>query len=297
MLTLNTKVTALLLLLCPALWLSAQEVDRSATIGLFGGLSSYQGDLQPNSFSFSQSGRWTGIWVRQPITGNFSIKAGVSIGTIKAADANNRDYLKIRNLSFYSAVKEAFIELDLSLLSTDNYRLTPFLQGGFALLHYNPYTFDNDGNKVYLQPLSTEGQGLPAYPDRKPYKLLQPAMSFGGGLRYAVSDAVIVSLQMSQRKTFTDYLDDVSGDYADEQELLQYRGPQAVELAYRGDELPGGTGYPKGGEQRGTPTEMDWYYFAGASLEIKLNAVGKLISNFRVGNNDWYYKRCPKVDF
>ena len=69
----------------------------------------------------------------------------------------------------------------------------------------------------------------------------------------------------------------------------------AVELAYRGDELPTGSGYPKAGEQRGTPTEMDWYYFAGLSVEIKLKSIGNVMGNWRSGKNDWYNKRCPKV--
>ena len=289
------KCFVFLLIGLPTSLLWAQDGDRSPYIGLLGGLSSYQGDLQPNSFSFSQSGGWGSIWIRKPINGNFSVRGGVSFGNIKADDAKNRDYLKVRNLSFYSAVKEAFLELELEFMSIDRNRFSPFVVGGISVFHFNPYTIDASGAKVYLQPLNTEGQGLEAYPDRKPYKLYQPALSFGGGLRYALSPNMVVSVQASQRKTFTDYIDDVSSSYVDQDVLLTKRGPKAVELAYRGDELPGGSGYPKEGEQRGTPTEMDWYYFAGLSLEIKLSSIGKAMGNLRTGRNDWYNKRCPKV--
>jgi hypothetical protein len=51
-----------------------------------------------------------------------------------------------------------------------------------------------------------------------------------------------------------------------------------VELAFRGDELANGSQYPKEGEQRGTPTEMDWYYVAGVSVEIRLKALVGLLS-------------------
>ena len=42
---------------------------------------------------------------------------------------------------------------------------------------------------------------------------------------------------------FTDHLDDVSGNYVDEADLLAARGPLAVKMAYRGNELPGGDLY------------------------------------------------------
>lgn len=284
----------LLILMLPFAGLQAQEEDRSTYLGFQGGLSSYQGDLQPNSFSFSQSGKWGSIWVRKPITSRLSVKGGFSIGNVKAADANNRDYLKVRNLSFQSSIKEAFLELDLTIFNSDNNRILPYLHGGVSIFHFNPYTYDVNGDKYYLKPLGTEGQGL-ASTNKKEYSLYQPALTFGGGIRFAVSRNVTVGINASQRKTFTDYLDDVSGNYADEAELLQLRGPKAVELAFRGDELGNGATYPKSGEQRGTPTEMDWYYFAGVTMEIKFHAIGKLFGNLWPDQNDWYNKRCPPV--
>ena len=285
----------LLLFLLLGSRLAAQEADRSAYLGVQGALSSYQGDLQPNSFSFSQSGKWGSIWVRKPISSHFSVKAGLGMGNIQAADANNRDYLKLRNLSFKSSIQEAFLELDFTILNADNNRFLPYLHGGVSVFHFNPYTYDAAGQKYYLQPLGTEGQGLPSMPGTKLYKLCQPALTVGGGIRYAISRNVTIGINASQRKTFTDFIDDVSGAYADEAELLQLRGPKTVELAYRGDELGNGSGYPKAGEQRGMPTEMDWYYFAGLTLEIKFNAIGKLFGNLRPDQNDWYNKRCPPV--
>lgn len=297
MFNIHPYLSFLLGCLLSSIGLQAQENDRSFSLGVLGGISSYQGDLQPNSLSFKQSGKWFSLWLRKPVSPHIAIRSGISFGNIKAADALNRDYLKVRNLSFYSTVKEAFAELEFELMRFDRNRFSPYLQGGIAVFHFNPYTIDAGGAKVYLQPLSTEGQGLPGYPNRRPYKLYQPALTFGGGIRYAVSPNLIIKLQASQRKTFTDYLDDVSSSFVDESTLLAYKGPKAVELAYRGDELPNGLGYPKEGEQRGTPTEMDWFYFAGVAVEIKLDAVSELVGDFRRNQSDWYYKRCPKIDF
>lgn len=271
------------------------EPTPGTSFGIIGGAFSYQGDLQPNSFSFHQASFFTGAYVRQPLIDKLSVKAGVTLGRLFAADKNNRDYLKGRNLSFYSALTEGFVALDYELLPLSKRRFTPFGYGGLVYFHFNPYTFDAAHTKIYLQPLGTEGQGLSRYPERKPYKLTQVGLAFGGGLRFLINDAIQVGLEIGQRKTFTDYLDDVSRSYADENALLTARGPKAVELAYRGDELPGGSAYPREGAQRGKPNEMDWYYLAGLSVEIKLRALSNLGGGKYFGKRDVYNMRCPTV--
>jgi hypothetical protein len=271
------------------------EPTPGTSIGIIGGPFSYQGDLQPNSFSFHQASFFTGAYIRQPLLEKLSVKAGVTFGRLYAADKNNRDYLKNRNLSFHTALTEGFVALDYELLPLSKRRFTPFGYGALVYFHFNPYAYDASGTKTYLQPLGTEGQGLSRYPERKPYKLSQVALAFGGGLRFLISDAVQVGLEIGQRKTFTDYLDDVSRNYADQDALLAARGPKAVELAYRGDELPGGSAYPREGTQRGKATEMDWYYMAGLSIEIKLRALATVGGGKYFGRRDVYNMRCPKV--
>jgi hypothetical protein len=73
--------------------------------------------------------------------------------------------------------------------------------------------------------------------------------------------------------------------------LLREKGPKALELAYRADELPGGRPiFPNHGDKRGTPTQMDWYYFLGITLEAKLNAIGGLFKFDKSG----YSQKCPR---
>lgn len=291
------KFLALFFCIAPFLKLYAQEENsRGTRIGITGGVMGYQGDLQPNSFSLRQVSPFVGAYVRQPLLQRLSLKAGFNKGTLHAEDKNNREYLKLRNLSFYTRITEGFLALDYELLPLARYRFTPFAYGGLVYFHYNPYAFDASGEKAYLQPLGTEGQGLARYPDRKPYKLSQTAVAFGGGFRFGISSAVQLSLELGQRKTFTDYLDDVSKSYADEDALFAVRGAKAVALAFRGDELPGGGAYPKEGEQRGTPSEMDWYYTTALSLEIRLGALRKQ-SNGRkaLRHRDVFNMRCPRM--
>jgi hypothetical protein len=119
-------------------------------------------------------------------------------------------------------------------------------------------------------------------------------LPFGAGIKFAVSDDICLGVEFSQRKTFTDYLDDVSTHYVDPAVLLQAKGPKAVALAYRGDELPNGSGYPPAGEQRGTPHEMDWYYFLGITLEIKMGSLQNIFRGNRGYGKSNSQSKCPR---
>jgi opacity protein-like surface antigen len=273
---------------------NAQELDRSTSISLFAGAINYQGDLNPNSFTYRHSFFTGGIIVRKPLSRWFSVRAGATVGKISSADRWNRTYLQTRNLSFTTSLQELYAGLEVNILDISTKRFTPYAYGGLAVFHFNPWTHDNNGVKTFLKPLSTEGQGLPQYPTQKPYALTQFAFAFGGGLKFAVSDNFTVGVELSQRKTFTDYLDDVSSHYVDRDVLLQAKGPKAVELSFREDEVPNGRmQFPAHGEQRGTPSEMDWYYFSGVSLEMKMSALGGLFRSNRSVSS----QRCPRFPY
>jgi Domain of unknown function (DUF6089) len=198
----------------------------------------------------------------------------------------------LRNLSFYTTLKEAYAALEVDLLNIEKTRFTPYFFGGIAVFHFNPWAYDNEGQKVYLKPLSTEGEGLKDFPTQKPYPLTQFALPIGAGLRYAISDNIQIGFELTQRKTFTDHLDDVSSFYVDYQTLLAAKGAKAVEMAYRGISGPNSSAsYPAHGEQRGTATEMDWYYGAGFTLDVKLDALAHLFSGN--GHKD-YHQGCPR---
>src|SRR4029079_1866949 len=134
-----------------------------------------------------------------------------------------------------------------------------------AVYHFNPYTYDQKANLVYLRPLSTEGQGIAGYHEK--YSLTQLAIPLGGGIKFRLSEKFMMAAEIGFRKLFTDYLDDVSGVYADPNDIFANRGQQAVDVSYRGDEVPGGNlNYPLKGEQRGSPKYKDLYYITGIHL-------------------------------
>jgi len=273
----------------------SQDGNKGTYIGFILGKMNYQGDLNPNSFTFSHSKATTGITFRQSLNRWISFKGDFAIGHIDAADHYNRDYLKTRNLSFKSTIKEVSIGLEASMLDLSTAHFTPYVFGEVSLYHFNPWAYDVSGNKVYLQPLSTEGQGLSQFPEQKPYKLTQIALGFGFGARYAINKNINIGFELLQRKTFTDYLDDVSSIYVDQNVLLQAKGTKAVEMAYRGDEIAGGLSYPNHGEKRGTPSEMDWYYFFGVNFEIKFSAFAQLFKGVKPENSSaLHFTRCPR---
>ena len=69
-----------------------------------------------------------------------------------------------------------------------------------------------------------------------------------------------------------------------------------MELAFRGDELNNPALYPPSGEQRGTPTEADWYYFLGVSADVRLSCLKETLSGiFRGGSRSSRYTRCPTL--
>lgn len=250
----------LIILLCLFIGSSASAQFR---LGIFGGLSNYQGDLLDKPYKSSKGA--FGLTGTFPISERFNIRAGLTFAKVAGADSlSSKPELRARNLSFQSKITEFSLLAEYNIFNIEQIRWTPYLFAGIALFHFNPYTFDRAGNKVYLQPLTTEGQGLPNYPNQ-PYKLTQFAIPFGGGIKYAISDKVQLGLEVGLRKTFTDYLDDISTVYADPADLLAGRGQQSVDLSYRGNEI-GFPDYPVKGFTRGNPKTKDYYYFTGLHL-------------------------------
>ncbi len=256
-------------------------------VNLTGGVSNYSGDLQSKAYTFDQSFFAFGFGAQYDITRNFSAISNINFMKVGASDQYNSPDLVFRNLSFQTNIIEWNLLGEYTFMDITEKKFSPFVFGGIAVFHYDPYAFDTTGQKVYLRPLSTEGEGLPEYPGQKPYNLTQFAIPFGGGIKFRVSENVVLAYEIGLRKTFTDYLDDVSTVYVDKNILQAERGPLAVEMAYRANELKGGDpNYPAAGITRGGPKYKDWYYYTGIRVSIAL-----------ISRKDGYYGRgrtdCP----
>jgi len=242
-------------------------------VNLFGGFANYIGDLQAKPYTTQQSHGAFGLGLQYDISDHFAILGNGSFARVSASDTYSpKAVLRARNLSFESKIYEGNILGEYTLLDMTEHRFSPYLFAGVAFYHFNPYTYDSSGRKNYLRQLSTEGEGLAQYPNRKPYNLFQFAIPFGGGLKFRITDKVVLSYEIGLRKLFTDYLDDVSTTYVDQATLLAAKGAKAVELAYRGNQLKGGgPAYPANGTVRGGSKYKDWYYLSGIRVSIALN--------------------------
>ena len=132
----------------------------------------------------------------------------------------------------------------------------------------DPKTIDDNGNSVRLQPLGTEGQGI--VPTRSPYSLFQFCIPIGIGFKYTVGQQWGVGLELGIRKTFTDYIDDVSTTYFDFNSYPGQFNPLALILADRSDKTKPYNTLP--GSQRGDNRKSDTYMFAIFSVNYKLNS-------------------------
>jgi opacity protein-like surface antigen len=263
------KHTTLLLLVI----LPCASFSQNFHITAFGGIATYQGDLQGKRIDFTQSKPAVGIGGLYELSNKFLLRAGFTYGNIEGNDVKNTiaKGIEFRNLNFKSTITEFQLGAEYNFFRLEGKSITPYIFAGIALFHYNPYTYDSAGTKTFLQPLSTEGQGLAAYPDNKVYNLTQFSIPFGAGIKLQLDDNWQIGIEVGLRKTFTDYLDDVSNNYVDYNSLLSAKGSKAVELAYRGDEVLNGTAYPTDGTQRGNPKTNDWYYFSGIRISKQLN--------------------------
>lgn len=122
-----------------------------------------------------------------------------------------------RNLSFRSRISDASLEAEFyPLIWLSNSQklqwFDPFFSIGIGAFRYNPQAKLN-GNWIDLQPLHLEGQGFPEYPNRKPYSLTQLYIPYSAGIKYYLNDNWSVSAAMLWRRTFTDYIDDISTTY------------------------------------------------------------------------------------
>lgn len=254
-------------------------------VNFFGGDANYAGDLQDTRYTFQEAHLAGAVGVSYDLTQHFSLRSDFTLGRVSANDKYGAN--KARNLNFTSNITEVNLGLQYYITPLAEHALTPYVFACVAVFHFNPYTYDTTGKKVFLRPLGTEGEGF--IPGRSNYSLTQLAIPFGVGVKLTLSDNITVGLEIGYRKIFTDYLDDVSTTFVSEPLLLANRGPEAVELAYRGNELKTGSQtYPAAGKVRGDPSANDWYYFSGVTVSFALgnggNNTGRL-SEYRCPTN------------
>lgn len=236
-----------------------------------GGLANYSGDLQAKNFTTNQAKGVVTVGATYSLSSKFSLRGEYSFAKVGADDKfSEKQSFRNRNLNFQTLIKDFSLMGEYNIFDLTEKKVSPYVFAGVSAYYASPYTNTAAGEKVYLIGLSTEGQGLPQYPDREVYKKTRIAIPVGGGLKYALSDDIHLGLELGVRTLFTDYLDDVSATYVDQNTLLAAKGATAVDLAFRGDELKTNPlPYPAEGVTRGGKAK-DMYYFTQVRIGFRL---------------------------
>lgn len=238
----------------------AQTYFTSTEIGISGGGSQYFGDLN-DRYGFKTINPAYGLYARKHLNQYISLRMGAYYTKVDYSDKLNLDlYQRQRNLDFTSDIIEASFQAEFNFfrfVTGDPYhRFTPFLTMGLGGFLYDPYTTYN-GNKYYLRPLGTEGQNA-GYEDRK-YTNFSPCVPIGVGAKFWVVGGINLTLEVVDRLTFTDYLDDVSSTYVGIDKFsLKPKDPSRA-LQDRSVELNQNNALGRTGKQRGNSATRDQY--------------------------------------
>lgn len=96
-----------------ALAVAGDVKSQNLHLNLFAGTSNYSGDLQDKEFTFSQSNFAGGVGLSYDLSDHFSVRSGVTFGSLSANDKYGRNSL--RNLNFSSKLTEVNLGLSITL--------------------------------------------------------------------------------------------------------------------------------------------------------------------------------------
>ncbi len=279
---------------------SAQQWKRQRVEYSFGlGATNFLGDLggrdQVGS-DFVQDWEWAairyaaGLGYRYQLANSWYVKGNLYYAVVSGDDdLTNEKFRSQRELNFKADIVELSAQFEYMLIKQKTghlyrlrgvrgkrwFRFEVYAFGGIGGIWYNPKG-ERNGSWFSLAPLNTEGQGLAGGPSD--YSQFTAVIPYGLGIRRNLSGGAAsrhfgswsICLELSIRKTFSDYIDDVSTYYYND------GGSATIEAAY-GEEAgyfhdPSGL-YANGGfgepQQRGDQTDKDSYMFGIISLNYK----------------------------
>jgi hypothetical protein len=212
------------------------------------------------------------------------IRTGFTQGFVGGDDALTREiYRQNRNLNFKTGISELALNVEIypfterfehfyhmkGASGRKNKYLSPYVTAGIGVFYFNPKG-KYQGQWHALQPLRTEGQGLAGGPS--PYKRVSICIPVGIGIKFSLNKNWSVGFEMAGRKTMTDYIDDVSGEYYDPVQLAQVNSLSPLLADPSLGLVPNAT-VPNSdgtGAQRGDKTDNDAYMFAILSVHYRL---------------------------
>lgn len=251
------------LLIIAFVFLGIAAKPQTAEVGLFGGVAYYLGDINPG-IHFLGSKPAYGITTRVNLDSRWVVKANAYRGKVKGDDLKGQKN-ELRGLKFESKITDISLSAEFNFFEfhTGGRKnvVTPYIFAGIGMVIFKPMA---DG--VELRSVGTEGQNV-GFDGRKPYSLIAFSIPFGIGAKYSVNKHLCLSAEWGLRKSFTDYLDDVSQTYYLNGSQINPANPEEV--------LSDPTFQHQAMQERGDPTNNDWYNFTGISLTYKFRLYNK----------------------
>ncbi|GAB4316112.1 MAG: DUF6089 family protein [Bacteroidales bacterium] len=239
-------------------------------VGLFAGGSYYIGDLNP-TVPFLMTRPAYGAVARYTLSSRWVARVNAFQGKVEGDD-NVSNFLPERNLSFNNKVTELAGTMEFHFLPYFNGSLkqyfTPYIFAGAGFFYHKPQSGETD-----LADFGTEGQNntefLPDGVERPGYSKFVPSIPFGIGVKYSFTQFISASLEWGMRKTFTDYIDDVSTTYY----LPSNLDPSHPDYNAQSYSDPGRNHEPM--MQRGNSATNDWLSFFGLSITYYIDLRNK----------------------
>jgi hypothetical protein len=218
-----------------------------------------------------------------------AFRANLQYGRVAGSDSTSDNFgRRLRNLHFKSHIIELSGIAEFRLLRLPRYRgfknvakmasvnkrlghlqpeFTLFAFAGLGAFHFNPRA-QYEGKWYSLQPMGTEGQGI--IPGKKKYNRIQVSIPMGLEVFFTTNPNLYrIGLEIGYRYTFTDYIDDISTEYADPAQITAVRGPVAGALSNRSIEFTNDAnilGNTAPGQMKGDPSDNDTYVFTNFSF-------------------------------
>jgi hypothetical protein len=260
-------------------WFSPKAQNGYEHQGEFGvtvGAAHYFGDLNTRA-GLNRPKPAVGIFFRKQFGNYVGLRIAGRYAQVGYSDVYSKnDYQRTRNLSFNSNLFELAVQGDFNFFkyipNDPDHSFTPYVTLGLGLFTYDPYAYYN-GEKVFLRPLGTEGQ-TGGFEGRKEYNTMAVCIPFGVGIKYSINEKMNLSIEVCQRFTTTDYLDDVSTTFAPKNPYFP-DGPNGPSLAYlmqdRSYEInPTNMLSSVPGRQRGWSKQRDQYVIAEIGISFNI---------------------------
>ena len=247
-------------------WVGAQDVEIGAAFGITG----YKGELSPAEFVFRGANirPGGGVFARFLYSPSVGARLGLTSGMLAGDEHLGGGGQPDRGLAFRSHFVEFSGLGEFYLLNQRYFRskmiFSIYLTAGVAVFHFDPKA-PTTSVPVRLKPLRTEGQGLPGY--GRPYGAVNMSIPYGFGLRFTRKSRWGIGVEHIFRRSFTDYLDDISAQEVRYGDILENFGAEAARRSNPLlDPVPANADvrYVRG------DTKKDFYFTLGISISYRL---------------------------